>query len=160
MLTQVATRCKLTSKCTWDHLNSLWFVNQVRKMSEREYAKLKRMLGCQNVQERLPLTSQYIFIRVPQRNRAVRHWTLLCAGAPDAPVWWPSHQLLDRCHVSSFKSRSFDRNGHLNRTTLEHSAPDTQVLSTWRLASVRSTDSSRVEPNIRRSTVLHQMLKP
>jgi hypothetical protein len=34
-------------------------------MSEREYAKLKRMLGCQNIQERLPLAGQYIFIRVP-----------------------------------------------------------------------------------------------
>jgi hypothetical protein len=33
-------------------------------MSVREYAKLKRMLGYQNIQERLPLTGQNIFIRV------------------------------------------------------------------------------------------------
>jgi hypothetical protein len=54
----------------------------------------------------------------------VRHLTL-------TNVRSPPRQPLDRCHVSSFKSRSFDHNGHLNRTTPEHSA------------SVRSTDSSR-----------------
>jgi hypothetical protein len=55
----------------------------------------------------------------------------------------PPQQPLNRCHVLSFKSRSFDRNSHSNRTTLEHSAPDAQVQNTWRPASVRSTDSSR-----------------
>jgi hypothetical protein len=65
MLTQVSTRYKLISKFTWDHSNSLWFINQAREMSRREYAQLKRMLGCQKVQERLPLAGQYIFIRVP-----------------------------------------------------------------------------------------------
>jgi hypothetical protein len=58
------------------------------------------------------------------------------AGAPNAQVLThltltnvrsPPQQPLDRCYVSSFKSRSFNRNGHLNRTMPEHSAPDAQV---------------------------------
>jgi hypothetical protein len=48
-----------------DHSISLWISNQEREMNGREYALLKRMLGCQNIQERLSLADQYIFIRVP-----------------------------------------------------------------------------------------------
>jgi hypothetical protein len=48
-----------------DHSILLWISNQVREMSGREYAQLKRILGCQNVQDRLLLADQYIFIRVP-----------------------------------------------------------------------------------------------
>jgi hypothetical protein len=160
MLTQVPTRCKLTRKYTWDHSNSLWFVNQTREMSEREYAQLKRMLECQNIQERLPLAGQYIFIRIPNEIEPLGtkpfyvrvHWML-------TSVQSPPRKPLDHCHVSSFKSHSFDRNGHLNRTTPEHNAPDAKVLSTWRLASIRSTDSLHIEPNTRRSTMLHLTLE-
>jgi hypothetical protein len=34
-------------------------------MSEREYAQLKRMLGCQNVRELLPLAGQHLYIEIP-----------------------------------------------------------------------------------------------
>jgi hypothetical protein len=68
MLTQVPTRCKLTSKCTRDHSNSLWFVNQAREMSGRGCAQLKRMLESQIIQERSPKASQQVFISVPTQN--------------------------------------------------------------------------------------------
>jgi hypothetical protein len=35
-------------------------------MSEKEYAKLKRMLGCQNIQENLLGASQQVFIGAPK----------------------------------------------------------------------------------------------
>jgi hypothetical protein len=62
MLTQVLTRYKLTSKYTWDHSISLWFVNQVREMSGREYAQLKRMSKCPRA---LPLSQPISIYRCP-----------------------------------------------------------------------------------------------
>jgi hypothetical protein len=51
-------------------------------MSEREYAKLKRMLGCQNVQECIPLADQTCIYRDTSSNRAVGQKS----GAPNAPT--------------------------------------------------------------------------
>jgi hypothetical protein len=85
MLTQVPTRCKLTIIMDLDHSISLWISNQAREMSGREYAQLKRMLGCQNIQERAPLAGQTCIYRDTPSNRAVGQKS----GAPDAPTHRP-----------------------------------------------------------------------
>jgi hypothetical protein len=51
-------------------------------MSEREYAQLKSMLGCQNVQERVPLAGQTCIYRDTPSNRVVGQKS----EAPDAPT--------------------------------------------------------------------------
>jgi hypothetical protein len=65
--TQVPTRYKFTSKCTWDHSISLWLGNQVREISERGCAQLKRMLESQNVQAQALQTGQTHIYKQPQR---------------------------------------------------------------------------------------------
>jgi hypothetical protein len=67
MNTQVPTRCKLTSKYTWDHSISLWLGKQAREMSGTGCAQLKRMLESQNVQERPPQTGQTHIYKQSQR---------------------------------------------------------------------------------------------
>jgi hypothetical protein len=44
-------------------------------MSGREYAQLKRMLGCQNVQERPLGAGQQVFIGDPKRKEPLAHET-------------------------------------------------------------------------------------
>jgi hypothetical protein len=74
-------------------------------MSGREYAQLKRMLECQNVQERPLGAGQQVFIGAPKRKELLAHETATLGVIGD---------LLDERHVSRFESHLFDHNSHLN----------------------------------------------
>jgi hypothetical protein len=85
-ITQVLIRYKLTSTMHLDHSILLWISNQAREMSGREYAQLKRTWECQKYPREFPKSWPTHIYKGHQRNGAVRHWTLLCADAPDAQV--------------------------------------------------------------------------
>jgi hypothetical protein len=90
-------------------------------MSEREYAQLKRMLGCQKVQEGPLGAGQQVFIGAPKIIESLAHETATLGVTrradpawPDAHSVWSLHRdFPDERHMSRFEFCSFDRNGHL-----------------------------------------------
>jgi hypothetical protein len=90
MNTQVPTRCKLTSKCTWDHSISLWLGKQAREMSGRGCAQLKGVLEWSTSQAMLQRAGQHVFIDVPLRIEPLG--TRFCCSRADRTRWsnWPN----------------------------------------------------------------------
>jgi hypothetical protein len=114
----------------------------------------------------VPLSRPIHIYKGPQRNRAVRNWTLLCADAPDAQVLTdltltsvrsPPCQPLDRSHVSLFKSRALIFNGQVQSTALVKIAPDAPVHSTYALCPINTISRCWVSCT-GRSTVTHLTL--
>jgi hypothetical protein len=83
--TQVPTRCKLTSKCTWYHSISLWLGKQAREMSVRGCAQLKGVLEWSTSQELLQRADQHLFIDVPLRIEPLGNW--FCCSRNDRTRW-------------------------------------------------------------------------
>jgi hypothetical protein len=138
-----ATRCKLTSKYTWDHSISLWISNQVREMSEREYAQLKRIPRCSKIQDSSPRAGQYIFIDPKTKSRWSHKGVLLDLTGRTGRIdrRSPSVRSLlskrpDGCHISLFKYRSLDFNCHLASQHAVNARQDallemTRLSTTW-----------------------------
>jgi hypothetical protein len=104
MNTQVPTRCKLTSKCTWDHSISFWLGKQAREMSGRGCAQLKGVLEWSTSQEKPPKSRPTSIYRRSQQELAVRHLKLLQSRWPDALV-----ELTRRADAHTTHARKRDR---------------------------------------------------